>query len=1527
MSQSRIPRYIPRSVSNGGAPVAKMVERRSSYTADTKKSALNESSSSNINASQRRALNGTAKIGSPSSESRKNCRRHPSKGSLPSARQDTVQHQPSRRSPLKEGWSPQSTPEWKRRVLQGDIGSRPQCDLFSPIGLEKVFKPPIPGSRTNLRRGAKANTAVPKAQPLSSPYPPSGKMTPPTGSTEKAQSSVSSLAKLPDDTEGQYDTANAPTDSEISLETKAKEQTHTRARTEFESSSTSTTSQQSAECISQRGSHMSPSSKSGTLLHEAVQTSVPFSPRAESAPSIHEAPAPIENSGNISIQDQDFENLSPFHVSRHHTGGGRIDYVAVDMSMYQPRTQMDEVLVEQQHRLFSSPSDDDADPTVAKSSEENLLVDIENKDWTSHSLPEGLSAGTDVFAANGGFVNTRRGGYSNDGSFQRRPLSPSSFPSFDISRSKSSTSFSGSVVRDTKIKAPPQIMPAEHLPLPRTPEKQRDKNSSHERTRSSGSPLKLFDKYDTFTNDRLSRRMSKFEEAMHQDENRAQSRRGHWTTPKDSMSQPGQPPKQQSSRRSQQRGNVRLCSFGDGDLDGHSFTCKRLSMSSHPSEVDEDRKSSTTEVVHRIFTFEPGLKFNSPYRKSAKRHLSSSSAPFGVNSAGGEDDPQGSVRTMINLTKLEKMDEMEETLRNAQGKRISHSPGKNPQPKRRRTIYRPEVDHEISLVNTAIEVQPVVGRKRKDALYDGQSQAADPKILAMRQMLRPRSSTYSQNGSQNRTAPEGGPIEVTENNSHSIKTFRSPQLEDTEVDRPTEELADELANFTLGMVQNMANGSRKASVTTADFFNEAQQIMKLIRAERLPQSSPEIAEESEADSGENGDFLAEDSTRDEFSRPPSRDGVTSRKQREPAPVDPKVIGLLRQFEDQEDLGITLPSSLKSLHIKKPNQDAASTGDSERNILESDPPNVRILERKHSDKVSTSGTKVHSYGSHGTSDPSTGRSLQGASSSGSRNKMVIAPATVSHLLSDQMAGMVFDREKQVWVKQKITLKGGDLDVENCAGSETTDRDLLGEIPDLIVDELEEMQRVKEAAASFKRMGSNSDGISRLHYPKACESQEAECCRVEESQDNRPRTVQGAHLPGNEDSSVQSKVSRFASSGPVPETRTTSWADEELQQTRSVVEVANSPTSSIDRHEQHDEEVEHEIKILEGRESRAPVRSNKRDRQPRVVTVAFSSPLVDQTQTPYTHNRGPESWDDEGDLIDDLDDSPIRFDSRPDPSTMKSHSARSCRRSIYRSASRRVSLENRSYIARPMSRLDEQDEISFLQCTAGGPNVSLEVVLSTPLTLNRGNLGPRLPSTGQRSSVGFHLSPLADFTVHQTDASHLGRHDRANRRGLLALHEVEGGLSLATQNLVKRLTDIEPYEPYWDFIRTINLQKRGLTSLCMLDEYCPSIEELDVSDNTLAQLDGAPSSIRDLKICRNQLSDLTAWAHLRNLQYLDVSYNQIHNLRGFQGLVHLRELIADGNQIESLDGVLTHDGLISLSLRGNRVRMVDFEETNL
>ena len=320
-SQSRIPRYNPRSVSNTVGSGATQSERRSSSTTDpTKKAALSERSLSNINASQSSGWKGPVKTGSSAAEAFPKSRRQASTSSLPSMRQDTVQHNPSRPSPLKIS-SPQATPEWKRRVLQGNIAPGDQCDLFSPISLEKVFRPPTLAPKTKPRQSAKPRLPLDEF-PSSPPSLPSSVIkAPKTGSRNPELHQPPALPST-DTQAGGNRNSEAAFDKAGSTRAKGQGKFNARGRSEAVNSSTPTRSLHSTHNLSQRVPSQLRGSKAQSSPSKAVLSSELLSPRTESGTAnCHELPPPIEESRNISTQSGDRdEKISPIYVTRDHSG-------------------------------------------------------------------------------------------------------------------------------------------------------------------------------------------------------------------------------------------------------------------------------------------------------------------------------------------------------------------------------------------------------------------------------------------------------------------------------------------------------------------------------------------------------------------------------------------------------------------------------------------------------------------------------------------------------------------------------------------------------------------------------------------------------------------------------------------------------------------------------------------------------------------------------------------------------------------------------------------------------------------------------------------------------------------------------------------------------------------------------------------------------------------------------------------------------------------------------------------------------
>lgn len=1344
-----------------------------------------------------------------------------------------------------------ATPDWKRRVLAGGAAPGRQQDLFSPIGLEQVFNQGSTDQGSSKpapkRRGKKYEAVAIDDFPSSPPPYPSTTLEKLTGTKNHLSGNVRTVPRRAISTENRI---SAPL-----TVSKHRDSSH----------------------------EMNPSYQS---RH-----------RVESGESV---------SRN--------ESISIVQVTN-----GRIDWSSVAKTSSRTSTSQGKRTGGELIRPSSSASDNAA--RYNSGSYRDVGDDLDQlAEPTTQSLPEGASIDTDAFAARGGFVNLRRGGYSMDNSFQQRPLSPSSFQPSEVlapdsdapfranqeeSSQKQDSLTTSSPRRNSGTKGRPNV--------PTTPRKiDQDGCASPDQPRSSGSPLKLFDNYDTFTNNRLVRRISQFERSMPRSPTNGSSSEsdtgahgllaGKQTVPK--------------SRQGGANGR-RISSFGDGSLDCHDFSHGLSAGWNRISSVSDEGASQN--ALPRLPELHRGLARRSKSRSSSatfhpahQKQLASNRKSSSTRTKRGysyrESDRQEESGQETSALEEPVANQLGQELGNNAGtKRLLASPLRATNPKRRRTITSTV---ETTSVSTMEEVktqghilQSIVGRKRKDARYDTNSQVADPEVIANRLMLRPRTLTPTQNrtkGKHSVARIQGHDLNDTESAMHAGEENAREDRQSI-VKAPVEALAGELAHFALDIAQDITYGNRKTSVTTADFTAAANLIMQNIRAQALPRSGQASDENSAMEQlADIQESEIEGSTKEEFSRPPSREGGgTLRRTRDLQPLDPRVISHLARFEEKDETGIALTSSIRSLKLKD---------DTEPLLVESDPPNIRIRESTgrrasddnekgsgHSNSGSDRSSRGPSRRSPPSSGPSTARSLPTGSSSGSGNKAVIVPEKVSHLLSDHVAGMTFDRTQQKWVRKRSGNSAGTGDFE-AFGSDGTEEDPLKEIPDLSVDELEEMRRIMLSQGSRPTSSGTTETVM-LDIPQG-DLGTASIGAL-------PVRAVGPSLQphtSKEDVTASSTKSlpNFGLSGNEKHCTSVGVQAEDR--------VGNIPESKQVQADNEFEDVEHEISILDGRSPSTPKRSKNGYLQPRVVTVAFSSPLVNPAQD--------DMWDDNSDL--DLDDSPepqMPENRHPAP---RRTSTGSRLQSSYRSR-RRISIGTQSFVTRPVSRIDEHDELSLTEHPKLAHSTNRDVVLSTPLP-HQGSLSVP-PTTGMRSNGTFHLSPLSDFTINQTDDRR--SHGIIKHRGLLCAHDVEGKYSIAIRDLVAKITDVEPFEPYWEYIRKLDLQNKDLTTLHMLDDFCTRIEELNVSNNEIGQLDGAPATIRVLDIRHNRLSSLTSWGHLRNLQYLDVSSNKIQSLKGFRGLFHLRELRADDNQIESLDGVAELNGLLKLQLRRNALRYLDFK----
>jgi protein NUD1 len=1433
----------------------------------------------------------------------------------------TIQHKSASLSPQK---GRNETPEWKRRLIHGDVAYGEQRDLFSPAGLENIFRPPPAHSPTKL---ALAETEEGSVIMPSSPPPYNTGRTNQSGDDRSAKEQADVGAQRSQQPRTmKYKLADEGS-SDFSANDLSRSSSFQPAKLKFQNQ--------------QRG------------IARSDNTS-------DDASSIVRHERCVDEVGRTVSGQSDIRNekLSPIYVGRNNTVDGKIDYSALDLPPDELQRRLENIR------------------------EESLAASDQNQDGTDEDLPPDMTVDTDDYAHNGHFINLRRGGHSQEGSFQRRMLSPSSLPAIDESAMLPEESMQASTPKQLpnikKTRASNEYYQPKSPPrspqTPSAPHPSPSKLTSKDQKNSSGSPLKLFGTYDTFTNQTLLRRLSQFESNSHDEKDVD----GPLSTPHESTrpemneafvaaSSPERVSQQNHARRQISK---KVNSFGQGELDSFQFSEEMSYDSSRSNGQDDDKENMTLPVLNPDtqtsfrFHLDPSpaldedvvIEHRATHTNTASTIKHTVSVHKTVRPATGSSE-QSSV--MPHSQRREDLQTPRKRNGDTAGKRLPKTPLKDPTPKRRRTLHKSEMSYEKekdvagdldSLVESHQQMQSVIGRKRKDARHDNDQQAANPTVLAMRQILRPRTPTPSQRSSQ-----QHGRTPLHEIDPTSLERVRL--LQEKKIAKIQAELDSTnplKVSTALGVSQQMQGDSRKGSVTTQDFLDEAKKIMAGIRGKARPHSGLTSLEESESENDRNQSAEVgveeaggledsyQESTKEPFSRPPSREGAPvtrlPKKQEDPALLDH-----LRKYQEMSDMDEVIAESMKSIAMAREAAGAAKAANriadetisrksgrmlNTHDGIESDPPNIRISEnpdlqrkRKHSTSSAPVGDEENhqaefpSHGSNASSGQSTSRSIPTGSSRGSDSRKVIAPHSVSHLIPEQVAGMVFDRERNIWVKRK-TVSGEDAG-KNFLASDETEDDPFGDIPDLSVDETQELQRIKAVAAKRKEAARVAQEEHDLEDRR----------KTEEGAPFGEKTRTSNHEPS---SSEPSKLTQFTSSGgtlPESNTRATSWGDDQAP----MAKVAPHMSQNVRRHkstrtdilEEVVEEVEREISIHEDRvDSASPPRRN--------VTISFSSPLASvihatnyEDESTLDHEADEASPSD-NDADDDFGNSSLVITK--EGTNKGTGSTKS--RSFYRSASRRLSLGGHKFSLRPVSRIDEQDEDSISKENDDRNPRSISVVISTP-TSPRREASVVLATPRPTHEVGtLTLTPLSEFTMHHADGSFgLDVSYVAQRQRYVHGSNTHKTLSLSIKELVEKLTEVEPYEPFWEHMKQIDLKKKQLTNLHKLDEFCEQLEELDVSRNRISQLDGVPKTVRHLRISHNCLTDLAAWGHLNNLQYVDVSNNEIESLSAFKYLVHLRGLRADNNQIKSLDGISQLDGLLSLRMRNNLVETLDFSGTKL
>lgn len=1107
------------------------------------------------------------------------------------------------------------------------------------------------------------------------------------------------------------------------------------------------------------------------------------------------------------------------------------------------------------------------------------------------SLPEGLPVGTPDIADVGRFVETRRGGYSMDGSFRRRPLSPSP----ERASTQQGTGRSNSTVQ-TAVRAsqPPtsDSAIADDEDSPKTPHRRVNQLLSPDR--ATPSPLKLFGAHDTFTSNRLIRRLSQLE--YKPDSNTSSSvqdskveavrpvfhSRSRLTSVEEVSGLQGGA-SQGDARRSSAR---RVSAFGQGQLNKYQFDADFSVLSSEKSNAHDDHDDSAPEDSPTSDVAPPGsrppFKFHldkSPSReslRSARQPSRQVSNPYRTVSHSG---PQFKLHVPSRTPQIQH-DEYDD---HPDGKRGPTSPCKNPTPKRRRTFNDTSEESDVNdfrdsasshpTQDSHAAIQAVIGQGRQDVDRRDPSYTANLDLLSRRHILRPRNPTPSQ---RRREEIEAEIMEATEAFMQATPKLNTicEQLEPSMVSDESEEryranaVANEVAMFTMKR-QAARNRTRKRSVTTQDFLDEALKIMEFIRTKGRPTSGLDDLEEASESDGE--DASQPPSAALTFERPPSREGQRSVWRNPNMRQSASSVNIHLQKYEEKESDDFLTSSLDSEKISRIRGSVNHEGTSQN------------TERGIGDRRTRQFSPVYNEYDPNEARPQTGQSAGSsfghtiATTFSRRSDQVatLAPEAVAHLIPQQIAGMSFNREKKIWVRQKSLSREHRLPEEEQSSmtQSQSEEDPFNNIPDLSVSETKD----------------NFIPNMRSAHPQPTAETLIEDDEAED--EGRPMTCT---------SSVPSKASNnFGWSFTKTETRATSCSTQ-IPRKRSAQRGA-PPQTTYAIPESDEEDIEHEIQYYEDRNPATPHIPHARVRD---ITISFAEREMrdnERRRTEPPHHYGQPQREFAG-----------------VPQTI---------RSTWSSANSTGTLPRIRPSQRP--RFNGEGDLSILEeLPSKNYRMELSMNVSAPV-LSPGKQDGMLvaPSSPLKGDVTFMLSDLPDFTLNQVDEFEHPDRVVVKHDGTRYAKTFEDRYAQGTAELVKALQDIEPDEPYWEDLREVSLRGKNLGSLHRLDELCYRLEELDVSNNDISQVEGVPYAMRRLQAQNNSLTGLTSWATLGNLQHLDVSNNDIDSLDGLAELVHLRVLKVNNNKLKSLDSILHLDGLIELHAGENDIDLVDFARSNL
>ena len=1400
----------------------------------------------------------------------------------------TVQLRSKSASPTKK----QETLEWRRRLLRGGVGYGDNTDLFGPSGLENIFAQPQ-GRATGHAAGREhsawlvtdASTPIPSSPPLLSQETRTGQ---PLPHADGQTPSLSGAAFDQFDDEG---LRSDPFDLQTSRMSSKRDDTGLQ-------------------------NNISLHQTDGDSLDEQLL------PAAEPHRTI---------SGQTEIEQ---ENFSPVFISKQASANGQIAYAALDSHTIR-ESKGGGPPKECMHYDDEPSSEDNRQADMPNGS--CPVVDVDGPDGVStilshdFSFSENLPTGS-PFPNLGKNVQYLRGGYSQQGSFKHRPLSPSQLP--NDSRPSAQTDGTSPA---TNLAGFPNSVEGNH----NGPE-----SNVHGSVDSPSlllrSPLKLFGNHDTFTSNRLLRRISQ----LNPDGTIAQ--RAKPQTPRSATGR-------QSVRSMVSNGASDHSGFGVGDLDEYEFSAEITITSPTDPEKSASDRSPGSEVNVPGSKIPVGFKFERVSDDEDTHYFAQShsdhKSQIQPRSSSDASLVRNSSPTIDQCDEFPQPCTAKEPTLQGQAKRPPSSPFKDAPAKRRRTFQAADFTNALHKASKSLCDQ--TSQTDNKLLQNGHVQYNKSRGNASHEVLPARPVSTSNNRlssvSSNQhvlaeleeatekfvsEAPERLEA-VIEQIEYSLTSDSIPSLQ-----QQAEDLASEVAAFTLNRRKASEDaGVRKRSVTTQDFLNEAMMVMKLIRAKARPQSGLGSVAESGAETFGASTREVEAEAVDErsmlrLSRPPSREGSGWRPRSAAQHAGARMASNLRKYQEDEGKDDTdfIANSLATLQV---DGDASIN---EQVVVVDEQANIRIAgplperdgsvgedDSRPASQRSQQSVAFNTRSTQGSGETLTGRTTQTNSTRKSENVGTLAPDSVAHLIGNQIGGMTFDKEKKLWVRMPKGPGKKNNSFLELPSTVTSDDDPFREISDLKVDEQVESRRISSpgkvvqahATAQEKDTAMNRES-PMLDYAAALSE---DTTHANKTFATRPVTRDGnpsiVHLHS---SSIPSRYSALASSQYEKiETRATSWNDEELERMSKLARTHHLPTGSLAQ------------ELLDQQNVSGLSAVHEVDQEESFTLPADSCPDVqradileqehheqDDDESISCDKQEASTADDEVSVVSDIGFLPPR---------------RTPQRSIFQSntfhrGARQVSLRRQTLKSKLTEDTLEQNELSFVAPLPGDRMISLSLSVSRPVS---SRVQPRditeVHSSPSKKDSSFLLSDLPDFTVHDDDNERPSEKALATRLAQHATAEITDRYALAVKDLVKTLTDVKEDEPYWEDLRQLDLHDRGLGSLYGLEDFCTEIEDLNISSNSIAHLQGAPHTIRRLIARSNCLSSLTPWNHLRNLQYLDISHNEVTDLNSLNGLVHLRELRADDNLISDLNGIAHLDALLKLSVRRNKIRTLNLDGYHL